>query len=130
MGRAIYCPVTITASIPYVFRCRNCVAGRLHRCRIFLRGILPLRTEAVAAVETTDVYDNRRHGFAYKTGAAVRVRSENDGGVELVSLMIGCKAPQRFNVPDSCRDGTVSKNELGARLHSVLIHPTHVATGW
>ena len=80
---------------------------------MLLRGILLLRTKAIAAVETTNVYDNRRHGFAYKTGAAVRVRSEDDGGVELVvPLMIGCKAPQRFNAPDSCRDEMRSKSDM------------------
>ena len=113
---------------PDVFRCPDCMAGNLHRCRMLLRGILQLPTETVAADETTDIYDNhvmamhKRLGrlLPYGSVAPIRVRPEDYGGAELVPVLIGRKTPQRFDARNSYRDRMLSTGDIMVFIHDLV----------
>lgn len=111
-----------------VFRCPDCMAGNLHRCRMLLRGILQLPTEAVAADGTTDVYDDDvmamqkrlERLLPYGSVAPIRVRPEDYGGAELVPVLIARKAPQRFDARNSYRDRMLSTGDIMVFIHDLV----------
>jgi len=89
------------------------MAGHWYRCALLLSGIRHLPTEAVAASDTTGQYDEYvtamharlKQLLPQGSVAPIHVQPKNYGGLEIVPVLVGRKAPRRFDGRNMSDDG-------------------------